>query len=297
MSPATSVIIPCYNGEKYLPEALESVRSQTAPVREIIVVDDGSHVPIRTPADWDGPPLRILRTRNQGQSAARNVGISLAAGDFIAFLDADDVWLPPKIARQEQALADSPNSVACYTRCTNEPGFFSFGPYPPRAVSDDEFLQVLWYQAFFPPSTLLVRKDVLRQIGGFHESQGDCGEDHELYFRIFSRGSFVQVPEPLCRYRQHGQQFTKTTPLWKRFLGGKKGRKAMIEQHADRLVRAGFDRRRLWDAYRNDILMVYYRREFPSCAPSPLGLLARPSPRPPRAEMCPRFAAARSARE
>jgi glycosyltransferase involved in cell wall biosynthesis len=262
MEPATSVVIPCYNGEDYLPEALESVRLQTIPVREIIVVDDGSRIPVRAPAGWEGPPLRIVRTPNRGQAAARNLGISLATGSYIAFLDADDLWLPAKIERQEAALAANPNAVACYVRCTNEPGFYAFGPYPPPAVSEEEFLLIYWYLQFFPPSATVVRSDVLRAAGGFQENLGDSGEDHELMMRVLARGPFVQVPEPLCRYRQHGQQFTQKISLVKRMRGGKKVRGVMIRLHADRLIRAGLDKRRLWDAYRDAVLMVYYRREF-----------------------------------
>jgi glycosyltransferase involved in cell wall biosynthesis len=97
MTGRTSVIIPCFNIQVYLPEALESVCNQTRAVREIILVDDGSKEPVRPPSDWEGPPLRIIRTENRGPAAARNLGISLAAGTFIAFLDADDAWAPAKV--------------------------------------------------------------------------------------------------------------------------------------------------------------------------------------------------------
>jgi glycosyltransferase involved in cell wall biosynthesis len=75
MRHAASVVIPCYNDEEFLGMALDSVHGQTVPVREILLVDDGSTVPIRMPSGWDGPPLHIIRTRNQGLAAARNVGL------------------------------------------------------------------------------------------------------------------------------------------------------------------------------------------------------------------------------
>jgi glycosyltransferase involved in cell wall biosynthesis len=256
---STSVIIPCYNVQDYLRAALDSVRGQTAPVREIILIDDGSLVPIQPPGDWVGPLLRLVRTENRGLPAARNLGISLATGTFVALLDADDLWLPRKVQLQENALNSSPGAVASYTRCTNEPGFFGFGPYPPADVGADEFLLVLWYNLFFPPSSVLVRRDALLAAGCFREDLGN-GEDIELWLRLLRLGPFVQVAEPLCRYRQHDQQFTKN--MCKKMFGSKQARRVMIEAHADRLVRAGLDRRKLWDAYRNDILLVYYRRDF-----------------------------------
>jgi glycosyltransferase involved in cell wall biosynthesis len=255
----TSVVIPCYNIQDYLPEALESVRRQTLPVKQVVLIDDGSVVPVAAPAGWDGPPLKLIRTENRGLPAARNLGVAHCTGDLVAFLDADDVWLPGKVEAQSRALEARPGAVASYTRCVEQPGFFGFGPYPPPDVSDDEFLLVLWYNLFFPPSAVAVRRDALLRVGGFREDLGN-GEDIELWLRLLEVGSFVQVPEPLCLYRQHSQQFT--TNLHKKMFGSKQARAAMIARHADRLVGAGVLRDRLWDAYRNDILLVYYRRQF-----------------------------------
>src|SRR4029453_2787046 len=100
----TSVVIPCHNYEGYLAEAIESVYAQTRCVGEIIVVDDGSTRPVQPKSTRDGIAVRIIRTENRGVSAARNLGVSLANGAFIAFLDADDAWAPTKIEMQEEAL-------------------------------------------------------------------------------------------------------------------------------------------------------------------------------------------------
>ena len=255
----TSVVIPCYNVDAYLGEALESVRAQTRPVREVVLIDDGSRVPLAPPRDWSGPPIKLVRTPNRGLPAARNLGVAHCTGELVAFLDADDLWHPTKVEAQTRALAANPKAVASYTRCEEKPGFFGFGPYPPLDVSDDEFLLVLWYNLFFPPSAVAVRRDVLNEVGGFREDLGN-GEDIELWLRLLRRGPFVQIPEPLTGYRQHAQQFTKNTA--KKMFGGKQARAAMIAQHAERLVAAGLPREKLWDAYRNDILLVYFRREF-----------------------------------
>jgi glycosyltransferase involved in cell wall biosynthesis len=264
MANQTSVVIPCYQVQDYLGDALQSVREQTAPVREIILIDDGSPDPVRVPEGWSGPPLRLLRTENRGLPAARNLGIAQASGEFVAFLDADDAWEPRKIERQEAVLNVCRDAVACYTRCVDQPGFFAFGPYPPADVSDAEFLRVLYYGMFFPPSSVMVRREVLNRLGGFHEGLGN-GEDLELFVRLLTRGRFVQVPEPLCWYRQHAAQFTKNQ--YRKIMGTKQARAAIIAQHTDRLVQAGIPRHRLWDAHRNDTLLVYYRRDFAAARP------------------------------
>jgi glycosyltransferase involved in cell wall biosynthesis len=259
MTPATSVVIPCYNGERYLGETLESIRKQTTPVREIFVIDDGSNVPLQAPPGWTGPPLHIIRTPNRGQSAARNFGASRATGEFIAFVDADDLWQPRKIEAQEAALRADPGAAGCFTRCLDAPGFFGFGPYPEPDVSDDEFLLVLWYNNFFPPSAVMVRRETFVKAGGFREDiRGP--EDIELWLRLLRQGRLVQVPEPLVCYRVHPTQWTSNNQ--RRFADGKKVRKVMIAEHADRLVAAGLPRNRLWDAYRKDVLLLYYRRQF-----------------------------------
>jgi glycosyltransferase involved in cell wall biosynthesis len=260
MQGQTSVVIPCYNSQEFLYEALASVREQTAPVREIVVVDDGSPVPIQAPQAWDGPPLKVVRTPNRRSAAARNHGVQLTSGELVAFLDADDLWLADKIAAQERALASDPGAVACYTRCTEEPGFFAFGPYPPPDVAEDEFLKVLWYNNFFPPSSVVVRRQAFLKTGGFLDNLGTGAEDLELWVRLQSLGRFLQVPLPLCRYRQHPAQFTRNT--YAKVMSNKLARRAVIERHADRLMAAGIPRDKLWNAHRNIVHLVYYRRDF-----------------------------------
>ena len=259
MTLSTSVVIPCYNVQDYLPEALNSVAAQTLPVREIILVDDGSRIPIEKPASWEGPPLTILRTGNRGLAAARNLGIQHGHGDLIAFLDADDLWHPRKVEVQTSILEAKPDAVACYSQCLTKPGFFGFGPYPPVEVTSKEFLLVMWHSLFFPPSAVVVRRPTLVEVGCFRENLGN-GEDIELWLRLLTRGRIEQAAEPLTEYRQHDQQFTKNVA--RKMFGTKNARRTMIQQHSTMLIEAGIPQGKLWDAYRNDILLVYYRREF-----------------------------------
>ena len=261
---SVSVVIPCYNGESYLREALESIRAQTVPAHEIIVVDDGSTVPLAPPPNWSGPPLHIVRIANQGQAAARNKGLARASGAFIALMDADDTWDPRKLEAQVQAMGADDTAVACYTRCAKGPGLFPFGPYPPGNVSGSEFLLMLWYHSFFPPSAVMFRRAAIAEVGFFDEELRGP-EDIEYWFRLMTAGRFVQVPEALCFYRQHAAQFT--ADLYRKIAAGKRARQTMIPRYSEYLVRAGLRRDMFWDAYRNEVLIAYYRRQFQAARP------------------------------
>lgn len=259
MSGRTSVIIPAYNAELFLAEALESVKRQTISVKEIVVTDDGSTVPVAIPDGWDGPPIRIIRTLNRGLAAARNTALGAASGEFVAFLDADDLWEPQKIEAQEVTLDANPAAVACFTQCARAPGFFGFGPYPPTTVSDDELLVVLWYESIFPPSAVMARRTAVEKVGRFREDFLN-GEDFELWMRLMALGRLLQVPRALTRYRIHPGQFTNN--VWKRLYGGKQARAVAANLHAKRLAAAGLSKQRLTEAYRRDMMLVFYRRQF-----------------------------------
>jgi len=111
-----SVVIAVYNGEAYVADAIRSVLAQAGVELELIVVDDGSTD--ATPGITRGfsdPRLTVLRQENRGVAAARNAGIARARGEFIAFLDADDVWLPTKLQRQMQLFSERPEVGLAYT--------------------------------------------------------------------------------------------------------------------------------------------------------------------------------------
>ena len=259
----TSVIIPCYNRDEYLQEALESVRSQTRRVREVIVVDDGSTRPVQAPHDWDGPALRIVRTGNRGVSAARNVGISLATGSFVAFLDSDDAWAPKKIELQERALSSSSDCVAVFTHRIEKPGWCPCPPteYPPPGASDDMFWCFLWKENFITLSSVMVRRDTLLRIGGFNEELRFC-EDRELWFRLLTMGRFVKVSLPLSYRRIHQSQMT--TNFAATTVHRRKWRLIVMRDHGTRLAAAGIStaeqKEQARREYREDLLILYFRR-------------------------------------
>src|SRR5258708_3362172 len=121
--PPVSVIIPCYNGRRFLSQAIDSVLVQTIVPGEIIVVDDGSTDDSAEVAESYGPPVRVIRQANQGESAARNVGIAAARGDYLLFLDADDLLESQSLEILADAVNQAPGSVALmgFAWFTNDP--------------------------------------------------------------------------------------------------------------------------------------------------------------------------------
>ena len=118
-SPYVTVLIPAYNAAATIQRAVDSVLAQTYHDFEIVIVDDGSRdATAEIIAAYDSPAIRLLRlARNQGESGAMNEGIAVAKGELIAFLDADDEWLPTKLAKQVQALQANPNAVMVTCAC------------------------------------------------------------------------------------------------------------------------------------------------------------------------------------
>ena len=198
--PDVSVVIPCYNCAAYLASAIESALEQTRPALEIIVVDDGSADESPEIARSYGSPVRVVSQSNRGVSAARNRAIDLASGDWIGFLDADDVWAPDKLERQLEAVRSRPEVVCVFT------DFYSFGPNRERQLerrpdhtSAPNHLARMLCEYSILPSTALVRAsalDGLRFPVGVTDS-----EDMIFFVELRKRGPFLRVPEPLVDYR------------------------------------------------------------------------------------------------
>jgi glycosyltransferase involved in cell wall biosynthesis len=197
-APTVSVVIPCYNGSRFLRETLASVLRQTEPVREVLVVDDGSTDGSADIAESFGPPVRVIRQANAGESTARNRGVEEARGDWVAFLDADDVWEPHKLERQLAALGpnDAANCTGCYV--LQEP------PLSPPAVRlpRPEVFTVEGVCGFGCPcqiSSVLVRRACTPRFPTWTR----FAEDAVYLLELMGRGPIAVVPEPLVGYRRH----------------------------------------------------------------------------------------------
>ncbi len=214
--PLISVVIPTYNRAALLVPAIQSALAQTYPHIEILVIDDGStdetHEAVkdlieRTSSQGGAAKqIRYIYQTNQGQSSARNRGIAEAQGDWIAFLDSDDVWLPIKLELQVRALKQFEECGACYsdarlvdTSGMNTTAFGLSGRHygDIMGVVPDETLQLAktfggsWIQ------TLVVRRDLAKQIGGF-DRDIRFAEDHDFLFRLSLVTSYCYANSPLA---------------------------------------------------------------------------------------------------
>lgn len=211
---SVSVVVPTYNRAKSTIAAVESVLAQTYRPVEVIVVDDGS-------TDGSGQLLReftersstrevpIVYTRqnNAGPSVARNFGAEMAGGEYIAFLDSDDCWLPEKLERQVRALDELEGCGACVTDafCIDQSGSVAstfqlfHRKYPEQSGIDHDAVRSLAH-AFcgFWISTLLVGADALRRIGGF-DPELSFAEDRDLLFRLSLTTPIAYLDVPLAR--------------------------------------------------------------------------------------------------
>jgi glycosyltransferase involved in cell wall biosynthesis len=200
-----SVVIPAYNASAFLAETLRSVLAQTHPPSEVLVIDDGSTDDTAEIAESFGPSVRVFRRPNSRQGASRNFGVQQATSDWIAFLDADDLWEPNKLERQMQQLACEPRADLCYTGRTTftvRDGvrhFISTIPGPP----DREIRDALFKRCTFLPSTVLIRKSTFLAVGGY-ATHFKIAEDWDLWLRLLHSGArFTGCPEPLLLYRMH----------------------------------------------------------------------------------------------
>ncbi len=195
-----SVIVPMYNNEKTIVDALDSVRRQTKPelIREIIVVDDGSNdrsaelvrdFQTRCPQI----PIRLVIQENRGPSAARNAGMQLAGADWIAFLDADDEWLPRKLARQAEVLAENPQIDLLGAGADERPLRLLFKKVDKLYKAS---LRDLTVKSFPVTPSIVMRRRIFEEIGGFDESRRYM-EDAQYLLKISKSYGFYYLPEHL----------------------------------------------------------------------------------------------------
>ncbi|UWF77891.1 MULTISPECIES: glycosyltransferase family 2 protein [Microbacterium] len=207
MDRSVTVIIPTNRGGAYLEEAVASVRAQTSPVHEILLVDDGSPAPglAHTAARLG---LRYLRQEASGLSVARNNGAEHAEGEWIAYLDDDDVWHPERIAAQQRALDAMPEAIASCTGgwYMDADGVrFGDGWGAPQATAE----RMIAYDAVPPRiTTLLIRRDAYRRVGGCRTAM-EPAEDNDLIQRLLQIGEFACVDRQLVGYRRHRGNVTQ----------------------------------------------------------------------------------------
>ena len=221
-----SVVVPAYNRAQLLDAALQSVRDQTVAPEEVIVVDDGSEGDeVSTVARRHG--VRLLRQDNGGVSAARNVGLAAARCPWVAFLDADDLWLPRKLELQYGILKQTAgyNAVISNFRIFTSLGLFdetafelnaAYRSIDKRRIGQDVYElsmpsagQALARSMFVQPSGLMIERSVALRVGGFDTSMKRC-EDHEFALRVFATSRVLSIENAVVRYRVAHESLSKS---------------------------------------------------------------------------------------
>lgn len=244
--PFISVVIPTYNRAHQVQAALKSVLAQTYPEFEAIIVDDGS-------TDGTGEALRQFISQelgngrqiryffqpNQGQSAARNKGIDEAHGEWVAFLDSDDVWLPEKLEWQVRAVEQFKGKCcACITdaKLVNDSGLdttafrVAGNRYEQSSGIDTEAVRNLAKSiGHFWASTLMARTDLIRQVGGF-DPHLEFAEDHDFLFRLSLATPYCYVNKPLSVIDRNCSPPGSTCRPWDQVEVRLRGRQSMLEK-------------------------------------------------------------------
>jgi glycosyltransferase involved in cell wall biosynthesis len=193
LAPRVSVIIPVFNGEQFLAEAIESVLAQSYASHEVIVVDDGSTD--RTPQIAQSyASVKYVRQANSGTAAARNRGIEMARGEYLAFLDADDVWMADKLALQMAAFEADPSLevVSGYVEQFIEAG------------QEDRYSVPAAPTAGYSTIAILMRRGVMDSVGLFHE-EAVTGETINWFARFIDKQPrLLMLPQIVARRRIHG---------------------------------------------------------------------------------------------
>jgi glycosyltransferase involved in cell wall biosynthesis len=216
------VVIPVYNVDRYLPEAIQSVVEQTLTDWELIVVDDGSRNDISAVVGFF-PQVRLIRTPHQGSSVARNVGILETSSEYIAFLDADDIWKPDKLRVQIDEMDRSRDVGLCFTNydrmdaagttlwkeCEIDPG--------------SSYSTLLKFKCIQSASAVVVRRSALALSGLFDPLYYRC-QDYDLWLKLARLSKVLYIPSSLYLYRTHDSNVSL------RYVGGFDACKSVLER-------------------------------------------------------------------
>lgn len=275
--PQVSVVMAAYNYGPYIGQAIQSVVDQTFLDWELIVVDDGSDdetemIVRRFVGD---PRIRYHRQENQGQPKAKNTGIRLSRGRFIAFLDADDAWMPDKLAKQLPLFENDPDLGVAYTGVSlmDEDGI-SIGQLPLRMVRG-RILEIAIKRTIPPFSSSIVRREIFDDIGYFDEEL-PLAIDFDLWLRAATKYRFDYVDEPLLLYRSGHANLSRRAKerrelVLKRILprfiseyGGQRllSRRSIAEAYADTYVNTA-------ESLRDHSLLRAFGWNLRACAKSP----------------------------
>ena len=269
-----SAVIPFLNGEQFLRDAIESVSAQTYANWELLLVDDGSNdgstaIALEYASAYPGK-IRCLEHeghRNLGASASRNLGIRNAKGEYIAFLDADDVWLPRKLEQQVEILESHPTAGML---CGPVIAWHSWNGRSSSGARDSVRVLGMEYNKVFAPPTLLryfvcddsatpgtgsllVRREIVNSVGGFQEDFRGLYDDQAFYAKVCVVAPILVTDKCSFKYRKHPGSMCSTAIRGKRYLSA---RLTYLRWLAGYLSARGVADEELWKALRRQLWLV-----------------------------------------
>jgi glycosyltransferase involved in cell wall biosynthesis len=219
--PQISVIIPAYNAERTILETIKSVQQQTFQDFELIVINDGSKDrTLELLQDIQDERLKIFSYENSGVSLARNRGFSKSTGEFIAFLDADDLWTPDKLELQLAALKQHPEagvaySWTCFMDVDEQGKAASFHPSPPYTFAGNVYDKLLVSDFIHSGSNTLICRSAIDSVGEFDPTCAGCA-DWDYWLRLSARWHFVVVPKQQIFYRRSPEAMSSKVEMMKK---------------------------------------------------------------------------------
>jgi len=219
--PLVSIIIPVFNGDQYLNDTIESVQAQTYTNWELIITNDGSTDNtgnlIKAKAEQD-IRIKIIHQSNLGMGKARNEAIKIATADYLAFIDADDLWQPSKLEKQVNVIMSSGADLiytSGHTFSGSPSNTIKYWQVPPGMHGYNDFFIRQLYGFTIPVLSVLVRKDKVMEVGGFIEDKkAHLAADYQLWLKLMdSKSCFYGIDETLFLYRIHEKQSTASDSL------------------------------------------------------------------------------------
>jgi len=259
MNPLVSVVVPNLDYAKYLEDCLNSIVDQTYQPLEILFVDDGSKdASLEIAKRFD--KIRIFSQSHQGVNAARNLGIRNATGEFIAFCDSDDLWMPNKIAEQIDFLTKHPDHGLVYSDIQlvsedlvfirNQKARF-FGDCSRYFLTRPSEAIIL-----LGASTSLMRRQIALELNGFDTTMKGPGEDWDFFRRVTEKTLVDFIPKPLVSYRQHESSASRVSSE-KYFDGNRAALRKLFRENVGKI--SFFARRRSWIK----LHWSFFKTEFP----------------------------------
>ena len=260
-----SVVMPCYNAEPYVREAILSVLQQGYASLELIIVDDGStdgstEIIEQLASAYPGR-IRLAYQNRIGPYAARNQGLAQARGNFVAFLDADDYWHPEALAKLHAALIEAPADVAYCGWQHVGPLAENLQPHNPIDIDEKNILEHFLIACPWPINAVLIKRQLIDSLRGFSERRATA-MDYDLWLRMLTqKPRLVRVPEVLAFYRHYARN-DNGIPRWRQVFDAVDVREDFVRHHSDITGALGPAKRRalVYDTLLSEAYRCHWRR-------------------------------------